>query len=54
MERRRVKYLRSVGTNACIFGKIVKIRMKWAGHMVGMKSNRLPKISEAKKQVVGA
>ena len=26
-----------VGTKACIIGKIVKSRMKWAGHMVRMK-----------------
>ena len=26
-----------VGTKACIVGKIVKSRVKWAGHMVRMK-----------------
>ena len=39
-----------VGTNACIVGEIVKSRMKWAGHMVRMTDERLPKRSEAKKQ----
>ena len=32
-----------------IVGKIVKSRMKWAGHMVRMKDERLPKRSETKK-----
>ena len=35
-----------VGTNACIVGKIVKCRVKWAGHMVRMKYDKLPKRSE--------
>ena len=34
---------------ACIVGKIVKSRMKWAGHMVRMKDEKLPKRSETKK-----
>ncbi len=35
MERRRMKYIREeVGPKHCIVGKIVKSRMKWAGHMV--------------------
>ena len=34
VERRRTKDLREeVGTKACIVGKLVKNRMKWAGHM---------------------
>ena len=37
-----------VGTKACIVGKIVKSRMKWAGHMVRMKYDKLPKRSETK------
>ena len=41
-----------VGTKACILGKIVKSRMKWAGHMVRMKDDKLPKRSETKKQEV--
>ena len=46
-----MKYLREeVGTKACIVGKIVKSRVKWAGHMVRMKDERLPKSSETKKQ----
>ena len=31
-----------VGTKACIIGRIVKSRMKWAGYMVRMKDWRLP------------
>ena len=51
VERRRMKDLREeVGTTACIVGKIVKSRMKWAGHMVRMKDDKLPKRSETKKQ----
>ena len=38
------------GTKACIVGKIVKNRVKWAGHMFRMKDERLPKRSETKKQ----
>ena len=38
-----------VGTKACIVGKIVKSRMKWAGHMVRMKDEQLPKRSETMK-----
>ena len=41
-----------VGTKACIVGKIVKSRMKWAGHVVRMKDKRLPKRCETKKQEV--
>ena len=51
VERRRMKNLREeVGTKACIFGNIVKSRMKWAGHMVRMKDDKLPKRSDTKKQ----
>ena len=50
VERRRMKAIREeVGTKACIVGKIVKSRMKWAGHMVRMKDDKLPKRSETKK-----
>ena len=50
-ELRRMKYLREdVGTKACIVGKIVKSRMKWAGYMVRTKDDKLPKRSETKKQ----
>ena len=46
-----MKYLREeVGSKACIVGKIVKSRKKWAGHMVSIKYERLPKRSETKKQ----
>ena len=51
VERRRMKDLREeVGTKACIVGRIVKSQMKWAGHMVRMKDDKIPKISETKKQ----
>ena len=30
-----------VGTKACIVGKIVKSRMKWAEHMVRMKDEKI-------------
>ncbi len=51
VERRRMKDLREeVGAKACIVGKIVKSRMKWAGHMVRMKAERSPKKSQTKKQ----
>ena len=51
MERRIMKDLREeVGTKACIVGKIVKSRIKWAGHMVRMKYDKSPKRSETKKQ----
>ena len=50
VERRRMKDLREeVGTKACKVGKIVKSRMKWAGHMVRMKDEKLPKRSETMK-----
>ena len=42
--------LEEVGTKACIVGKIVTRRMKWAGHMVRMKDDKLPKRAETKKQ----
>ena len=51
VERQRMKDLREeVGTKACIVGKIVKSRIKWAGHMVRMKDDKLPKRAETKKQ----
>ena len=39
-----------VGSKACIVGKIVKSRMKWAGHMVRMNDDKLPKRAETKRQ----
>ena len=39
-----------VGTKACIVGRIVKSRLKWAGHMVRMNDDKLPKTAETKKQ----
>ena len=51
VERRRMKDLREeVGTKACIVGRIDKSRMKWAGHMVRMKEDKLQKRAETKKQ----
>ena len=51
VERRRMKDMREeVGTKACIVGRIVKSRMKWAGHMVRVKEDTLPKRAETKKQ----
>ena len=41
---------KEVGTKACIVCKIVKSRLKWAGHVVGMKDDKLSKRSETKKQ----
>ena len=41
-----------VGTKVCIVGKIVKSRMKWAGHIVRMKDEKLPKRSETKSTMV--
>ncbi len=44
VERWRMKDLREeVGTKACIDGKIVKSRMKWAGHMVRMITEKIRK-----------
>ena len=49
-ERRRMKDLREeVGTKACIVGKIVKSRMKCAGHMVRLNDDKLPKRAETKR-----
>ena len=46
-----MKVLREeVGTKARTVGKIVKSRIKWAGHMIKMKDERLPKRSDIKKQ----
>ena len=51
VERRRMKDLREeVGTKACVVGIIVKSQVKWAGHMVRMKDDKLPKRAETKKQ----
>ena len=41
--------MRCLRNMACIVGKIVKSRMKWAGHMVRMKDEKLPKRSETMK-----
>ena len=39
-----------VGTKACIVCKIVKSRMKWAGHLVRMKDDKLLKRAEKKEE----
>ena len=45
LERRRTKDLSDeIVTEACLVGKIVKSRMKWAGHMVRMKDEIIEKI----------
>ena len=41
-----------VVTKACIFGKIVMSRMKWAGHMIRMKDDKLPKRAEKRSKKV--
>ena len=46
------EYFIGMSTKACIVGKIVKSRMKWAGHMVRMKDDKLPKRAETKKEEV--
>ena len=38
-----------VGTKAGLVGKIDNSGLKWAGHMVRMKDDKLPKRSESKK-----
>ena len=38
-----------IGTKACIVGKIVKSRIKLAGHVVRMNDDKLPKRAEIKK-----
>ena len=51
VERRRMKDMREeVGTKACIVDKIVKSRMKWAGHIVRMKDDKLPKRADTKNE----
>ena len=41
-----------VVTRACTVGKIVTSRIKWDGHMVRMKDERLPKRSEKRSRTV--
>ena len=41
-----------VGSKGCIVGKLVKSRVKWAGHMVRMKYDKLPKRAETKSKKV--
>ena len=43
VNRRRMDELRKeVGIQKCLMGRLVKSRMKWAGHVERMKENRLP------------
>ena len=37
------------GNKGCVVGKIVKSRMKWAGHLVRINDERFAKIYETKK-----
>ena len=48
----RMKDLRiEIGTWACVVGKIVKSRMRWAGHMVRMKgAQRNKEVAENKRK----
>ena len=43
VDRRRMDELREeVGIQMCLMGRLVKSRMKWAGHVERMKEDRLP------------
>ena len=42
-----------IGTGACVVGKIVKSRMRWAGHMVRMKgTQRNVEVAENERKTV--
>ena len=46
MDRRRMDELREeVGIQKCLMGRLVKSRMKWAGHVERMKEDRLPSVA---------
>ena len=50
VERWRMKDLREeVGTKACRVGKIVKSRMKWAGHMVRIRDKEARRFQKTRK-----
>ena len=43
--RRRMDELREeVGIQKCVMGRLVKSRLKWAGHVERMKEGRLPRM----------
>ena len=45
-----MKYLgEEIVTETCTVGKLVKSQLKWTGHMIRMKGERLPKRSETKE-----
>ena len=46
VDRRRMDELREeVGIQKCLMGRLVKSRMKWAGHVERMKEDRLPRMA---------
>ena len=46
VDRRRMDELREeVGTQKCLMGRLVKSRLKWAGHVEQMKEDRLPRMA---------
>ncbi len=46
VDRRRMDELREeVGIEKCLMGRLVKSRMKWAGHVERMKEDRLPRMA---------
>ena len=46
MDRRRMDELREeVGIQKCLMGRLVKSRMKWAGHVERMKEDRLTRMA---------
>ena len=46
VDRRRMDELRKeVGIQKCLMGRLVKSRLKWAGHVERMKEDRLPRMA---------
>ncbi len=46
VDRRRMDELREeVGIQKCLMGRLVKSRLKWAGHVERMKEDRLPRMA---------
>ena len=51
VDRRRMDELREkVGIQKCLMGRLVKSRMKWAGHVERMKEDRLPRMAYVHKE----